>query len=194
MLQVSAATRALFSAAMVTSQSIRWLDVESLCDTGSAQARERQLATSSRTFLCLYAAGRLVAVPAAQGWELLLAMLPKGMTLCVWVWIILLLRYGHVTPSTPKTVWPCLWKVQLGMGHFCCGSKSYAVLTGSQSVAMPLQPHAMRFGRYPSHALTEGLVVVVVQSIFFTCTQICMAGQAKSASFGLALVVAGHDF
>lgn len=64
----------------------------------------------------------------------------------------------------------------------------------SQSVAMPLQPHAMRFGRYPGHALTEGLVVVVVQSIFFTCTQICMAGQAKSVSFGLALVVAGHGF
>jgi hypothetical protein len=52
----------------------------------------------------------------------------------------------------------------------------------------------MRFGRYPGHALTEGLVVVVVQSIFFTCTQICMAGQAKSVSFGLALVVAGHGF
>jgi hypothetical protein len=85
MLQVSAATRALFSAAMVTSRSIRWLDVESLCDTGSAQARERQLATSSRTFLCLYAAGRLVAVPAAQGWELLLAMFPKDMydTMCM---------------------------------------------------------------------------------------------------------------
>lgn len=58
-------------------------------------------------------------------------MLPKGMTLCVWVWIVLLLRYGHVTPSTPKTVWPCLWKVRLGMGHFCCGSKIYAVLTVS---------------------------------------------------------------
>jgi hypothetical protein len=53
----------------------------------------------------------------------------------------------------------------------------------TQSVAMPLQLHAMRFGRYPGHVLTEALVVVV-QSIFFTCTQLCMAGQAEPASLG----------